>query len=329
MNTPNITMPSHCQQIKTEYERLEQITKQVSLARENIGDSGDLTEVKKLQAEWEAAYKELESKLFVSIEQAAEILGKENVFGSKEIQDTFGFSLENIPEIPFTTEDLERAKELGQELILYVDSTENGEPLTAKKMKEITKNKTSTGTTLVASDWFEADSVADKITPRLGWHLSTKETIPKSENKNYLQQTGNLVEYLKNEVFKNQTIPDQYQEAIDEFEKIKKSLEAGTISQDEKLWKPAAEKLSKLKINDFCRENYAEVLYRMAIHEKKTKERLLDSKSRTTYYTWTNSRHSDGKLVNVGSFVSDGADVHGWAPRDSRSSIGVCFSRSE
>ncbi|MDP3956352.1 MAG: hypothetical protein Q8Q18_03870, partial [bacterium] len=110
--------PSHCQHIKTDYERLEQLTEQFALAYENIGDSGDLTEVKKLQAEWEVAYKALEPKLWVSIEHAAEILGKENVFGPKEVEKTFGVRLTEVPGISFSVEEIERAKNLGQMLVL-------------------------------------------------------------------------------------------------------------------------------------------------------------------------------------------------------------------
>ncbi|MDZ4205749.1 MAG: hypothetical protein U1C12_00825, partial [Patescibacteria group bacterium] len=42
---------------------MEQLTEQFALAYENIGDSGDLTEIKKLQAEWEVVYRELLGKL--------------------------------------------------------------------------------------------------------------------------------------------------------------------------------------------------------------------------------------------------------------------------
>ena len=42
-----------------------------------------------------------------------------------------------------------------------------------------------------------------------------------------------------------------------------------------------------------------------------------------------NSRDSDGNLVNVGNFDSNGANVNRWTPRNSDSNMGVCFSRSD
>lgn len=263
----------------------------------------------------------------VSIAEAIKIMGSENFYGPGDVGSTFGFEVKNVIDIPFSKEELERAKELGQELIFYIDKTNNGESFTVKKMKELTNNETTGMTTLVASDWFETDSVASLETPRLGWRLSGKEPLKDSEKKNYIQQTEVIVENLKNEIFKTD-MPSAYREAIEEFELVKESLRQPTESSNANEWKPAAEKLANLKINQMCRENYSEVLYRMALHEKKTGERLLDPTGRAVYYTWTNSRGSGGGLVRVGYFVSSGALVFGWRPGDSYSRLGVCFSRS-
>lgn len=39
-------------------------------------------------------------------------------------------------------------------------------------------------------------------------------------------------------------------------------------------------------------------------------------------------RNSDGKLVNVGNFDADGANLNSWNPDNSNGNIGVSFSRS-
>lgn len=39
-------------------------------------------------------------------------------------------------------------------------------------------------------------------------------------------------------------------------------------------------------------------------------------------------RNSDGKLVNVGNFDSNGANLNDWNPDNSNDNIGVSFSRS-
>jgi MoxR-like ATPase len=265
-----------------------------------------------------------------SFDEAREAIGEQNFYGPDEIMNTFGVELteEQIPEIPFSVEELEKAKALGQELVLYVDQAKDGKPLTVKKMKEVLGNVTSKNQKFIFSDWFETDAVMSKEVPLVGWRLTGKEPLKTSADKNYLQQTEAIVEYLKNEVFAD-GMPSPYQDAIDEFEAIKDSLVAPTVSQVEAEWKMASEKLAKLKINELCRENFSEAVFRLALHEKKTGERLLDSKGRSIYYTWTCSRGSGGGLVGVGDFDGDGALAPRWEPGYSASKFGVCFSRSE
>jgi len=65
----------------------------------------------------------LEGTIAEQIETAIEKLGKENVFGHKEVEKTFGVRLKEIPEIPFSVEELERAEKMGQMLVLRVDKT--------------------------------------------------------------------------------------------------------------------------------------------------------------------------------------------------------------
>ncbi|MBI5076812.1 hypothetical protein HZB94_00305 [Candidatus Falkowbacteria bacterium] len=59
-------MPSLCEQIKTEYEQVQALKEQLVLEYEKKKDSDDLNDwsvVKKLHAEWQAAYKVLTKKL--------------------------------------------------------------------------------------------------------------------------------------------------------------------------------------------------------------------------------------------------------------------------
>lgn len=269
--------------------------------------------------------------------EAREILGRD-FFGPEEIKATFGidvFATENfdVLEIPFSVKELEEAKALGQELVLYVSSTSGGKDLTVDRMKELLNNKTSTGWPFFVA---EVDSVTSKETPRFGWRLSGKEPIKTSADKTYWEQTQEIVSYLKNKVFTD-GIPSLYQDAIDEFETVKNSLVIPTEDDDYEMvgteaeWEKISDILSKLKINQLCRESYSEVLYRLALHEKKTGKRLLDStdKSKSIYYTWTNTRNPDGNFVSVGDFVRAGADTEERFAGISTDELGVCFSRGQ
>ncbi len=274
-------------------------------------------------------YDELKVKLHpellnAKLEKAIEIMG-EDIITPEDIENTFGFKLENTPEIPFSTEELERARELKQQLILYIDKKEDGTDFVVSDMKGILDNKTSKDNKfLYDSDWYEKDEITNKETPQSGWRLTTPEIIENSTDKNYLEQTETLITYITEEVFKNKELPQEYKDAIEEFNNLntpefQQKVKSSTGSE----WKEAAKQLSELKINQLTRENYSEIIYRLAIQEKKTGKKNLESK-----YSWSNSLASSGILVDVGGFDSDGLRVGGWRPGRSSGIFGVCFSRS-
>ena len=154
--------------------------------------------------------------------------------------------------------------------------------------------------------------------------MTTPEVIENSTNKNYLEQTEELITYLEHEVFAGEDMPQEYIDAIEEFrilntpdfrEKVKSSTESE--------WKQAAQKLSALSINQMTRENFSEIIYRLACEEKKSGTKELSST-----YSWSNSLDSGGSLVGVGIFRSLGLFVTEWGPGYSNGLPGVCFSRS-
>ncbi len=256
----------------------------------------------------------------IDLVSAERILG-ENFFGPEEIKKTFGFEVKKVPEIPFSQEEIERAKELGQQLVLYIDNTPDGKPLSVMGIQGMLGGKTSDGGKLLFdTDWYKGEAFANE-TPTVGWKLTSKEIIPDSTNKNYIQQTETLIEYLTKEVFKGvalRDIPQEYQDAIKEFDD-KKTLIKGLISSD---WQKAAEELANLKITGLTRETPAEIIYRLALTEKTTKLKPLEST-----YSWSALRASGGNLVALGDFDSVGVLVNGRDPDYAASFLGVCFSR--
>jgi len=288
-----------------------------------------------------AKYKEMESTLGIletepkgdvreQMLRAKEIMG-EDFFATEQIEKAFGIKVkpEQIPEIPFKREDLERAKELNQFLILRVDKTNDGKPLTMAKMNELLKGKVKDGTKALYSDdgsgkikddaWYKDEDFILKETPKLSWALTSKEVISNSSDKNYLDQTTEIVNYLKNDVFKGKEIPAEFQGAIAEFEKAKDEI-ARLLNDD---WKKAAEKLEGLALTKLTRQTPAETLYDIFVYFQNKGERLLEN-----MYTWTSRRASDGELVIVGRFDADGADVYCYTPDYSYGNLGVAFSRS-
>jgi len=287
--------------------------------------------------EEEIKEKNIDTELILEqINNAKEILGQENVFDHEAIEVAFGaeniqINLEQIPPIPFSKEELKRASKLGQFLILRVDQTTDGQPLTMERMNDILAGEfktTNKGKVLFETDdsgninndaWYKDEDFLLQKTPQLSWALVTKEVIPNSLSKSYLEQTTEIINYLQNEVFVGQEMPKEYKQAIIDFENVKDEI-AELISQGN--WQRAVERLEGLAITKLTRQAPVEALYDSLVYFQNTSNRLLEK-----IWTWTNRRGSGGRFVSVGYAGAGGVYV-GWIGPDVRiNNLGVSFSR--
>src|SRR3989339_855277 len=81
-----------------------------------------------------------ETDSHIEFQEAKELLG-EDLIGPEEVEKTWGVRPEEIPDIPFSREELERAKEMGQMLVLRVDRTEDGKPMSLEAMIDIIQKR--------------------------------------------------------------------------------------------------------------------------------------------------------------------------------------------
>ncbi|MBI5077592.1 hypothetical protein HZB94_04400 [Candidatus Falkowbacteria bacterium] len=320
-------MLSLCEQIKTEYEQLQILEEQLILEYEKVKDSDDMKDwsvVKKLQAEWEAAYANLEAKLYISVERARELLGRENVLGPEEVEKTWGVRLEKVPEIPFSVTELARARELGQMLVLRVDRTADGKPLSIEAMNYIL-----VGTEENPGKWKREEKgdllntpngcrrgmfeeAYTKDAPRPGWALVSKDLLPKSwPGLVHEQQIELIVEYLKDKVFKDMEMPEEYVHAITEWNAKKKILSMDLME--------SVKQLSELKISQLTMQTIQETIYDLAMYYNVTGIHLLSNEP-----IWSSN---DGGFMDLGRFSFRGINSIRWT-RDYRyGDAGVCFSR--
>ena len=301
-----------------EKERLRTLV-EIERVRKRIEESGKVPD-----GFFEEKREGLSGAIAEQIKNAKEILGKKDVLGIEEIENTFGIKVraEDVPNIPFSKEDLEKARELGQFLILRVDKAKDGTGLSMKKMHDMMAEefkKDGYGKILVSIDWYKEEEFFTKETPKLSWALTSKEVIPDSTGKNYLQQTENIIDYIKEKVFKGGSLPKEYQDAIKEFAEQKEKI-SKLMKED---WKEAAKILEELRITKLTRKSPSEAVYDFIAYFKTNKERLLEN-----MYTWTSRRATDGELVDVGRFGSGGALVDSDTPDYSYGYLGVAFSRS-
>jgi hypothetical protein len=315
---------------------------------ERIPPAQQLANLKKLQSEFEVAYakglktgdparaEELKSYIETgatalresldSRPNAERILGLD-FLGPKDVEAVFG--TRPTARMTFSTPDLERAKELGQQYIDYVDTMnvpdpESGEmqmgvPVTMENLKKYFPKAHDNNPMLYSQDWYNNEAFFKNERPRVGGRLTSKEVVPNSASKNYLQQTDLLITHLQDEVFKGGALPKEYADAIAEYKAKKPGIE--TLMTANK-WQDASKILSELAITKLTRETPVEALYRLILNNKARQQKPLPS-----IYSWTSGRDSEGHLVYVGDFDEGGADVYRYDPTITNGALGACFSR--
>lgn len=255
-----------------------------------------------------------------AIEEAEELFG-EDFLGPEQVEKAFGIEVADIPDLPYEQAELQRAKELGQMLVLRTDQAPDGRPLTMQKMMELLQPKFDAGgrgKVLYDTYWYKNEKFFTEGKPTSRWALVSKTVIPNSTNKNYVEQTQVLADYLANEIFPGAPVPADYQAAIREFESQKGDL-TSLMGRD---WQVATRRLSELKLNQLTRRTPSEELYDILLYFQNTDKRLLEDK-----YDWTTARSSFDRLVRVGDFNSGGVYVDRWDPGHKASFLGVRLSR--
>lgn len=257
------------------------------------------------------------------------LFGKD-FFGADAVQKVFGIRHEaaQVAARSFPTAELERAKELGQQLIFQTDrmevknpdtgKIERNVPITLENLKKYFPKAHDDAPMWYAQDWYNNEEFFKNEKPRTGWRLTSKEVIPSTLSKNYLEQTEILIDYLKTKVFKGKK-PKKYLDAIHEFDNVKDKIESDMGSD----WQAASKALSELKITKLTRELPVEAMYRLILNDQVNKDKPLPST-----YTWTASRDSGGSLVCVGGFDAQGANVRSDHPGARSGHLGSSFSRS-
>lgn len=245
-----------------------------------------------------------EAVVMLEMKYAEKLFGQD-FLGPKAIETVFGPDAVPtvIPRIPFSRDELEEAKKLGQFLVLRTSQITDEKLLLPNTKRTLEK------------------------APETRWALVTKDLMPNSTNKNYLEQIEEIVKYLREQVFLGCRIPKEYQKAIAEFEAQKEELRTLSENPDETIWEPASYRLANLQINQLIRRNQEEALYDLELYKQTNNEYLLTSDR----FDWTCSidrRYTDGSLVYVGYSSSGSVYVSGMMPGFESDYLGVAFSRT-
>jgi len=307
-------MPLNCPEIRTSLDLLALKQASFKVATEEALQGGDFTHAKQLKKEIESLNVSLHKAIVpTQIEQVEALFDSEHLITPEDIEKTFHFQIEtkDIPLIPFTTQELQEAKDKGQTLRLTWDMLPDGTNLSGEKMTELLGEKQQNGNPLINYHFDKNDPTFTEESPRRGWALTSNEVTYTSEN--YLEQTDLPIKEC----------PDTptYQKAIQAYEKQKPYIQRLWRDYD-KNWQEIAKILGTLEITTLTRDSFLERFQQMIVHNQKTGKNIL-----ADMYYWTNSRSSYGNFVDVGYFGDDGMNVYRDDPRDACSDLGICFSR--
>ena len=323
-------MISLCQQVKFCYDRLQTLTDRYILEYEKVknvlpAQAGvDRAALRRLKRELETAYQELETKMFISIKEARELLGDKMVLGPEEIATAFGFEIEEseIPPIPYSREELEKAKELGEQLILRVSHDNEGNPMTMKRINEIMETRMdpkTEGKFLYDTGSYKDEEFYKNDPLKTEWRLVGSSFVPDvsspmniegnytkdTTNNNYIHQTRLLREYIKS-IGGDILTEEEEEECSDEnLKKLSEQMGVDWRSQEitnkgkyEKNWPEVGRQLAKLQINQNHRRSATEIIYDRVLSLKNLGEPSILENN----YERSNALSSFGFIVTIGCF---------------------------
>jgi MoxR-like ATPase len=267
-------------------------------------------------------------KELVSTENLFKTMGHpEAFFGPADVEETFGFKLnpEQVPPIPFTKEQLENAIGLGMKLVLQVGKTPEGEALTIDKMTKVLSGKTPDGKPIISNDTYELYKDSDmlkKETPRFGWKLVTGEVMSDTKDKTYLEQTKEIIRFIKEKVYENKPLPKRFSDAIEDFQ-VKQETFKELVANDN--LRELANVLQTSYISNLTREKACEVVYRLLIDLKKNGIRGLQGATVLTNSPCDAKDLLAGSVI-VGNFKDSGITFHDAGVDRSSNTFGATFS---
>lgn len=285
--------------------------------------------------------------LYTDVDTAKKILGK-NLLGPEEIKNTFGINLKDtdpcIPySIPYTVDQLKKAKLSNKLLVFFTSKTNGGELLDIESMINLTRKRLQPiigiGENETLRNYSSSISVKGETLPLQRpysdfWALVNTKFVPGSVGKNYLDQTEKIAEYLQNDLVPNIKEPlrlyqykkFQYYQAIEEFNKEKSDIR--NIMSKHYKKNDACEKLISLQINQL-RLSVTEYVYIELISLLINNKRFLKTHSGITTRTYTPFSHLgknfNDHLIAIGNKAMNHIPygIYNWEPYDYDPEIGV------
>lgn len=264
-----------------------------------LGEGGDGERFRStVERDIEVVERDIEAVIPSQLEQRPATVGdarkilKENFFGRQDASRLcLTFEQDDSDErLPFSVAELQRAKDLGHQLIYQAQSLRHMSrtfpilPETTQKLTLRSLKHHDHSSITQKNIWRPIDSEYRRAhfyknePPRGGWRLVIPEPLPGSFNLGFYEQLDLLSEYLKTQVYTPSQLPIAYARAILAYEDIRQAYAGRNISQTEHEQRIASSEL----VSFFC-ERPVEVGYRLLLqHVKNMPSSLKTSYVRTS-----------------------------------------------
>lgn len=289
---------------------------------EILRDGRQLNESKEIRQRYWELKEECLDLLPVSPEMAKRIMGKD-FLGAEAVNKAWECVLkdEDLPKIPFSRQELWEAKERGEFLIFRIDY--RTVPLTMKVMNEFQEEyfKEQFVKFLLDKDKLEGQDFYDKQVPRYGWALVGKGVIENTKDENAIEQLEIVIDYLKNEVYKDRPLPPEYQEAVEEYEKKKNEPDIKRYG-----WgRLKVTDFMELKINQLTKQTPVEFFYDILTYYLANRGERIMERGPSAFLN--GAFNGSGQLIFAGNFTTNGLNVGERNLSVSHNYLGLTLSR--
>lgn len=277
----NTEQINHFEESNEELSTLKESLRQ-ALDDDDMQRAGELRE--KIMPHLEA----MKEGLIVSSEKASEIMGND-FLGPEEVGNVFRTKIEKekVPDIPFSIKELERAKELGQSLILRVDKLGDNIENLPLNMLTINGIISSAGkgslerncrlNPIRLEDEYSEDFFIEE-TPRKGWALVGTSCVPGSLDNDILGQTDAVKKYLEDEVFpQSSKMPPEYKNAIGDFNSARHLFKDTWYEGNSRSAKILGVALEEQAITQLTRQTPVEAFYDSVVYYANNGKNMLDN----------------------------------------------------
>ena len=223
--------------------------------------------------------------------------------------------MSEIPPIPYTEEELKKAKDFGASLILRIGEDGSGTPMTIEHMAELTApwiEEKGLDRLFEPSGYIEGDEVYTSDTPKLEWKLVGDSFPTHSEEQEHLRyflQTQELRRYLDSLGVISEDVVEESSDDELAILAISAGIDwsSGKIRDEDQLKKQeraVLDKLSSFAINARHRRSAVEIVYDWVVQLRKNDKSVVMGESVEDSRSF--SQNFPEKYITVGDITTGG-----------------------